>query len=154
MRLLSVCLLMLLMNSCTRYYLCITDEPVVVFSDPALLKYNYVLEQKNQLIVKEKPGQYYYIRTASGSGYIKKRRFKTRVRYSRSEAVAFTFTAPTPPNLSTNSPNVKPSQPASNSSRSSAAPTYSPARTVNVRGYYRKDGTYVRPHTRSAPRRR
>lgn len=26
--------------------------------------------------------------------------------------------------------------------------------TVNVRGYYRKDGTYVRPHTRSAPRRR
>lgn len=25
--------------------------------------------------------------------------------------------------------------------------------TVNVRGYYRKDGTYVRPHTRSSPRR-
>lgn len=25
--------------------------------------------------------------------------------------------------------------------------------TVRVRGYYRKDGTYVRPHTRSAPRR-
>lgn len=25
---------------------------------------------------------------------------------------------------------------------------------VQVRGYYRKDGTYVRPHTRSAPRRR
>lgn len=24
--------------------------------------------------------------------------------------------------------------------------------SVNVRGYYRKDGTYVRPHTRSAPR--
>lgn len=26
--------------------------------------------------------------------------------------------------------------------------------TVNVRGYYRKDGTYVRPHTRSAPKKR
>jgi hypothetical protein len=26
--------------------------------------------------------------------------------------------------------------------------------TVQVRGYYRKDGTYVRPHTRSAPGRR
>lgn len=26
--------------------------------------------------------------------------------------------------------------------------------SVTVRGYYRKDGTYVRPHTRSAPRRR
>jgi endonuclease YncB( thermonuclease family) len=29
-----------------------------------------------------------------------------------------------------------------------------PSGTVNVRGHYRKDGTYVRPHTRSAPRRR
>ena len=27
-------------------------------------------------------------------------------------------------------------------------------KTVQVDGYYRKDGTYVRPHTRSAPRRR
>ncbi|CAM3484485.1 hypothetical protein [Flavobacterium chungbukense] len=26
--------------------------------------------------------------------------------------------------------------------------------TVQVKGYYRKDGTYVRPHTRSAPKRR
>ena len=26
--------------------------------------------------------------------------------------------------------------------------------TVNVKGYTRKDGTYVRPHTRSAPRRK
>jgi hypothetical protein len=26
--------------------------------------------------------------------------------------------------------------------------------TVQVKGYYRKDGTYVRPHTRSAPKRK
>lgn len=26
--------------------------------------------------------------------------------------------------------------------------------TVQVKGYYRKDGTYVRPHTRRAPRRK
>jgi hypothetical protein len=26
--------------------------------------------------------------------------------------------------------------------------------TVQVNGYYRKDGTYVRPHTRSAPKRK
>jgi hypothetical protein len=26
--------------------------------------------------------------------------------------------------------------------------------TVQVKGYYRKDGTYVKPHTRSAPKRR
>jgi len=26
--------------------------------------------------------------------------------------------------------------------------------SVSVKGYYRKDGTYVRPHTRKAPKRR
>jgi hypothetical protein len=30
--------------------------------------------------------------------------------------------------------------------------TYGGGGTVHVRGYTRKDGTYVRPHTRSAPR--
>lgn len=50
--------------------------------------------------------------------------------------------------------------PASTSALSSATPSASSASsdssrggTVNVRGYTRKDGTYVPPHTRSAPRR-
>jgi len=38
-----------------------------------------------------------------------------------------------------------------------APPSYSPPSssggTVHVRGYSRKDGTYVRPHTRSKPKR-
>lgn len=37
--------------------------------------------------------------------------------------------------------------------RSTSDTEYRP-KTVNVRGYTRKDGTYVAPHTRSAPRRR
>lgn len=41
----------------------------------------------------------------------------------------------------------------------SCTPSYTPSdsgrpKTVQVRGYTRKDGTYVAPHTRSAPRRR
>jgi micrococcal nuclease len=31
-------------------------------------------------------------------------------------------------------------------------PTYSGSGTVQVKGYYRKDGTYVKPHTRSKPK--
>jgi hypothetical protein len=42
----------------------------------------------------------------------------------------------------------------SSSSRSSSTNYSSPGKTVNVKGYYRKNGTYVSPHTRSAPRRR
>lgn len=42
------------------------------------------------------------------------------------------------------------------SSANRTAPGYSSGSsgTVQVSGYYRKDGTYVRPHTRSKPRRR
>ena len=36
----------------------------------------------------------------------------------------------------------------------SSTPSSTPGKEVKVRGYYRKDGTYVRPHTRSAPKRR
>ena len=39
------------------------------------------------------------------------------------------------------------------SSSSSAASSTGNSKTVPVRGYYRKDGTYVTPHTRSTPRR-
>ena len=40
------------------------------------------------------------------------------------------------------------------STPSYSSPTYSTGSgTVNVSGYYRKDGTYVRPHTRRSPRR-
>lgn len=40
------------------------------------------------------------------------------------------------------------------STESSAVDSGSGGGSVYVRGYYRKDGTYVRPHTRRAPRRR
>jgi hypothetical protein len=46
-----------------------------------------------------------------------------------------------------------PNQPAGAASVSeSSRPT--PGTDVHVKGYYRKDGTYVQPHTRSAPRRK
>ncbi|MDR1245038.1 MAG: hypothetical protein LBJ98_03565 [Endomicrobium sp.] len=40
------------------------------------------------------------------------------------------------------------------SSRSSHSYRSYKPKTVRVRGYYRKDGTYVAPHTRSKPTRR
>lgn len=43
---------------------------------------------------------------------------------------------------------------ASSASGSSASTSSGRRKTVSVRGYTRRDGTYVRPHTRSAPRRR
>jgi hypothetical protein len=45
------------------------------------------------------------------------------------------------------------SSPAASTSSSPSSST-EPGRDVQVKGYYRKDGTYVRPHTRSAPKRK
>lgn len=39
----------------------------------------------------------------------------------------------------------------SSSSTRSSSNYLNPGKTVNVKGYYRKNGTYVRPHTRSSP---
>jgi hypothetical protein len=46
-----------------------------------------------------------------------------------------------------------PVQPATSSYTPSSSSTYSGGGTVHVRGYYRKNGTYVAPYTRRAPRR-
>lgn len=45
------------------------------------------------------------------------------------------------------------STPSSSSSSSNAPCVTGSCGSVHVRGYYRKNGTYVRPHTRSRPRR-
>jgi hypothetical protein len=42
----------------------------------------------------------------------------------------------------------------SSTTRSTASGTTSSGKTVHVKGYYRKNGTYVQPHTRSAPHRK
>ena len=48
--------------------------------------------------------------------------------------------------------NYSPSSSSSSSSSTRRSSNYlSPGKTVNVKGYYRKNGTYVRPHTRSSP---
>jgi hypothetical protein len=65
-----------------------------------------------------------------------------------------TYQTPSYPARSTYNP-PRPAAPSTtyNSRGSSPSPTYTGGR-VYVRGYTRKDGTYVQPHTRSAPRRR
>ncbi|MEN5086121.1 hypothetical protein ABE426_06595 [Sphingobacterium faecium] len=46
------------------------------------------------------------------------------------------------------------SQTTNSTSQYKSTPSSSSGGSVQVKGYYRKNGTYVKPHTRSAPRRR
>jgi hypothetical protein len=57
---------------------------------------------------------------------------------------------------SVNGPTHADAAPQGHAARPTYPPTYvaaSPGGEVRVRGYYRSDGTYVRPHTRRAPKR-
>jgi hypothetical protein len=67
--------------------------------------------------------------------------------YNRSTRIFTRYPAPSP-NLQEESADLAGSGSWSVSSGTSSGP-----KTVAVKGYYRKDGTYVQPHTRSAPRR-
>ncbi|MBI3654046.1 MAG: hypothetical protein HY231_23695 [Acidobacteria bacterium] len=49
---------------------------------------------------------------------------------------------------------TSPAPSVSSSTSDSPSTNSTPGKEVEVKGYYRKDGTYVRPHTRSAPRRK
>jgi len=55
------------------------------------------------------------------------------------------------PNYTASSYYSSSSSSSSSSSTRSSSNYSSPGKTVNVKGYYRKNGTYVRPHTRSSP---
>lgn len=55
------------------------------------------------------------------------------------------------PNYTASSNYSSRSSSSSSSSTRSSSNYSSPGKTVNVKGYYRKNGTYVRPHTRSSP---
>lgn len=98
---------------------------------------------------------------------------KHRIKWRKSNRDNFTYGWVKYPNysLNKNNSNSYKSESLYNSSYKSEkdsnlydyySPQYSPSYTpssskggrVHVRGYYRKDGTYVRPHTRSAPRRK
>jgi hypothetical protein len=61
-------------------------------------------------------------------------------------------TSPRPPSTSTTTGEIKPLCAENGSCYGDISPNTGRPKTVAVRGYYRKDGTYVRGHYRSAPR--
>lgn len=130
-------LLLLILNSCaTNYYFVNIDEDTTIFTSK---------NGKESVTVIPKGSGAYITRSDKKERKIKWRKFKGWVidpRYSNS-------------NFSSNTNNKNSS---SNNSSSNSYTKFSkktsPGGTVQVKGYTRKNGTYVSPHTRSAPRRR
>jgi len=71
--------------------------------------------------------------------------------YSPADNVKYTFNRPS---VTSSAHSTSSTTSSSGNGRSNSYTPTSSGGTVHVKGYYRKNGTYVRPHTRSSPGRR
>lgn len=113
--------------------------------------YNVTVNSDTVLYSSQNDGSTVVYTVPSGSSvYIKGKNLKKyrKIKYGNYAGWAYypNYTASSHYSSSTNSSSTSSTQSSSNYS--------SPGKTVNVKGYYRKNGTYVQPHTRSAPRRK
>jgi len=113
--------------------------------------YNVTVNNDTILYSKENDGSPVVYTVASGTSvYIKGEKSKKyrKIKYGKYVGWAYYPSYSTPNQYSSTSTS-------SYSYPSSSSYSYpSSSKTVNVKGYYRKNGTYVSPHTRSAPRRK
>ena len=118
-------------SSCT-YNFYSSNATTEIFSDEKMVTSVGSLEPNEVVVVKGDKKKKVKVRTKSGYAWINLEAFNYQGKAAKADYV----------NYSSASSSVKRS-----SSPSSGGP-------VQVKGYYRKNGTYVKPHTRSAPRRR
>jgi hypothetical protein len=127
--------------SCDTYYNITSTEDIYLYNSPSKSD-----NEKDVIVIPA--GTYYY-------STFKKKRFR-KAKYGNVKGYVYNpyFDNPyySPRNSNSQSTSTSTSTPRNNYSSSSSTTSY--PKTVNVKGYYRRDGTYVRPHTRSAPRRR
>lgn len=132
-RILLLFSIVLLFTSCvTNYYTVYTNEDTY-FQKSKNNEYETVLIPSGTPV--------YLNSSYNSKGY---KKIKYRGNYYWSSGFNYSYTTP-----SYNSSSYYSSPRSSSYSSSSSS-----GGTVNVKGYYRKNGTYVKPHTRSAPRRR
>ena|SRR5687767_13513050 len=137
--------------SCSNYYLCIVDNPTTLYKQKDTATTILIIEPGKQIITARSYKNFEQTQFGSYEGYILKTRFRVENKYSSKDIKYLTFHNDSIyiySNPSNTAKTLKSSSSSSNSSSSSSGGT------VYVKGYYRKDGTYVRPHTRSAPKRK
>lgn len=130
--------------SCVSYYNVTVNNDTILYSTE---------NDESPVIYTVSSGTSVYIKGENSKKYRK-------IKYGKYVGWAYypNYTSPSQYSSRSTSTSQSISSPSSRSSsastRSSSSNYTSSGKTVNVKGYYRKNGTYVRPHTRSAPRRR
>jgi hypothetical protein len=133
----SFILLLLIFNSCaTNYYFVNIDEDTTIFNSK---------NAKESVTVIPKGSGAYINRSDKKERKLKWRNFKG---WAINPAYSNSIFSSNSNNNSSGNNN------SSNNSYTKSSTRTSSGGTVQVKGYTRKNGTYVAPHTRSAPRRR
>lgn len=126
--------LLLSVISCTNYYTVLLQEDTPLYSKSNSETSTTVIPRGTEVYLSSKPNRKNYRKIKWGNyyGWAKNPQHSTYSNYTKTSS----YTSPTV------------------SSGFSYSTASSSGGSVSVKGYTRKDGTYVRPHTRSAPRRR
>lgn len=126
--------LLLSVISCTNYYTVRLQEDTPLYSSSDSSRSVTIIPKDTEVYLSSKVNKKNYRKLKWGNyyGWANKPSYTTYSSYSKTSSYS--------------SPSVRSSSGYSSQSNSGGS--------VHVKGYTRKDGTYVRPHTRSAPRRR
>lgn len=164
--------IIILLSSCNRYYLVESSETIRYSSSDFITDYeseystDFIAPQNHFLLRKKKrPGQYNdEIIYGDQVGYIRSRdgfvlsRSASKKNYKKIYGASFLAYKQKSSAIKTQYfQREKAEESNTYKARSSeSSSTYKPGTggPVQVRGYYRKNGTYVSPHTRSSPGRR
>jgi len=160
-----------IVSGCRSTHLCTVDERIAVYksADSTETAAFFVSYGKNILAGKVKDG-YRKVTYANITGYIVKRKFSREIPCSRAEVKKLYINSDSTyafkkyrseladgqDSHSASAQRNNQSGPLNtgNKSTSTASTPPSSGGPVHVKGYYRSNGTYVQPHTRSSPSRR
>ncbi|SIT06621.1 hypothetical protein SAMN05421788_103267 [Filimonas lacunae] len=151
--LILIFLLFLISCSSSRYYECKLESPLVVYDNLHLSKTICTIPAGNTFVIGKSVKRKRSINYMSFSGYAEDLRFRKVKRlpdykFVSPDMASSSVGAQSTAVYTSNTGSIKGSGSSSSSSSSSSS-----GGNVQVKGYYRKNGSYVSPHVRSAPRR-
>lgn len=161
-KIISLIILCLIFTGCSRSYLCSINTSTAVYEKPdSSGKPVFFLTYGKNAIVDAPQKGYRKVSYGNKTGYIVKTRFANEIRISQKERKTLHFDHDSTyafkryktmyPEIFEESKTTGVNS--TSGSRQSSTSSGSKTGEVHVRGYYRSNGTYVQPHTRSAPRR-
>ncbi len=154
LRFFSFLLFAICLASCTTYNFYQTEAPTYVYQKPDDNHSIETLPFNELIVIKGKKKAYNFIDHNGVSGYI----LTDKLRYTgKATKYAYEYARIEKPEIYSNQTTVSTQKDSLQIKYRSSKPVQSSSSSggqVQVKGYTRKDGTYVKPHTRSAPRKK